>query len=56
MGWFCFCSGFSLRGVMRILKTVLLRTITTVHDAAVASGDFEMFTLDERVFQASKMA
>lgn len=29
MGWFCFCSGLSLRGVMRILKTVLPQTFTT---------------------------
>lgn len=29
MGWFCFCSGLLLRGVMRILKTVLPRTFTT---------------------------
>lgn len=29
MGWFCFCSGLSLRGVMRILKTVPPRTFTT---------------------------
>lgn len=29
MGWFCFCSGLSLRGVTRILKTVLPQTFTT---------------------------
>lgn len=29
MGWFCFCSGLSLRGVMRILTTVLPQTFTT---------------------------
>lgn len=39
---------------MKILTTVLPQTFTGVHDAAVASGDFEMFTLDKCVFQASK--
>lgn len=57
MGCFRFCSGLSLRAVRsRILQTVLPLTLTHVHDTAVVSGDFEMFTLDKCVFQASKMA
>lgn len=57
MGWFCFCSGLSLRGVIRrILQTVLPLTFTTGTRHCSCQWWFWNVYTGQMWFQASEMA